>query len=378
MLRIAGPRSGTTLHAWSASRLLLFALLSLAGCSEGDPSTANPDATENQPRASVALRALVVNEPELAEAIKRHRGEWAERSGGELSASAITAEQMLETKSIAADVVVFPSRYLGALCVRDWLRPVRSNVLESKELNVDDFFPLVRRELMRWGDEVVAIPLGIDPGTLGPDPREQPGIALLVEAFRGSSDDRDDVLFDMETMKPRITGPAFMGALERMQREGDSSDAEISLPVIGFGDRLIAVTSSSRNAASAFKLLAWHAQPHTPTQLAQTGSRMLPVRKSLASSRSWYNSDVSADERIETGKALERLLSAPRCLLVPRIPAVDQYMEALDEAVKSAFDSKIPPNESLHRAAQRWEKITESHGREAQREAYLKHLGIGE
>ena len=43
------------------------------------------------PRASVALRVLVVNEPGVAEAINRLRGEWAERSGGELSA---TSERM--------------------------------------------------------------------------------------------------------------------------------------------------------------------------------------------------------------------------------------------------------------------------------------------
>jgi hypothetical protein len=371
MLRIAGARC-------IELRPLLFVAPLLAGCAERDSSTARPVATENQPRASVALRVLVVNEPELAEAINRLRGEWAERSGGELSASAMTGEQLMEKNSIEADVVVFPSRYSGELCVRNWLRPIRPNVLESKEVNINDVFPLIRRELMRWGGEVVFLPLGIDPAMLYPGPREQPGIALIVEAADRESEDRDGFLFDIETMKPRITGLAFMGALKRMQREGDGSEADVSIPVLGFGDRLIAVTSSSRNAASAFKLLTWLAQADTSTQLTRAGSRMLPVRQSLASSPSWYNSDVSADERIETGKRLERLLSAPRCLLVPRIPGVDQYMGALDEAVNSALDGQATPDESLQRAAQRWEEITEAHGRESQRESYLKHLGINE
>ena len=87
-----------------------------------------------QPRASVALRVLVVNEPGVAEAINRLRGEWAERSGGELSATSSDWKEVAGAKSIEADVVVFPSRYLGELCTRGWLQPVRSSVLESDDV----------------------------------------------------------------------------------------------------------------------------------------------------------------------------------------------------------------------------------------------------
>jgi hypothetical protein len=320
------------------------------------------------------LRVLVVNEPELAEAINRLRGEWAERSGGELSALATAWDQLIKLKSIDADVVVFPSRYLGELCMREWLRPVRPNVLESKELNIEDVFPLVRRKLLRWGGEVMALPLGIDPLTLRPDEREQPGIALLVEAVRASSDQGDNVLFDIETMKPRITDPAFIENLERLPRRGDTT----VLPVLGYSDRLIAVTSASRNAASAFKLLAWLAQADTSSQLAQAGSPTFPVRESLAASPTWYGSEMPAEERLATGSALKRMLTAQQCLSVPRIPGVDQYMTALDEAVRSVINSESTPEEALQKAAQHWEQITDVHGREAQREAYLEHLGINE
>ena len=104
---------------------------------------------------------LVVNEPGVAEAINRLRGEWAERSGGELSATSSEWKDVAGAKSIEADVVIFPSRYLGELCTRGWLQPVRSSVLEGDEFNGGDVFPLVRRELMRWGGEVMALPLGI-------------------------------------------------------------------------------------------------------------------------------------------------------------------------------------------------------------------------
>ena len=64
--------------------------------------------------------------------------------------------------------------------------------------------------------------------------------------------------------------------------------------------------------------------------------------------------------------------------MVPRIPGVDQYMAALDVAVRSALQNSVTPSEALVEAARQWEKITDSLGRDSQREAYLKHLGISD
>src|SRR5882757_1631199 len=85
--------------------LLICATMVTTGCPRKGPST--PSAAR---RASVALRVLVVNEPGVAEAINRLRGEWAERSGGELSATTGEWKDVAGAKSIDADVVIFPSR----------------------------------------------------------------------------------------------------------------------------------------------------------------------------------------------------------------------------------------------------------------------------
>jgi hypothetical protein len=325
---------------------------------------------------------VVVNEPELAKAIDRLRGEWNERSGGELNSSSTTWPEVATAKSLDADVIVFPSRYLGELCVREWLRPVRSNVLESDELNMADVFPVVGRELIRWGGEVICLPLGIDPAAIRPDLAKHPAIALLVEvAPSATSQDREGVLFDTQTLKPRIAELEFVEALQRLSSRDDIStrqSRELELiPVLGYEDRLVAVTAASRNAASAFKLLAWIAQPDISLQIASAGSSTLPVRRSLVASKSWYGPDVAA-EHDELARALEDALDGPQCLLVPRIPGVDEYMSALDEAVKSAVFDKTPPQDALQKAAARWEVISETHGRDAQRNAYLQHLGIEE
>ena len=74
-----------------------------------------PAAAAAEPRASVALRVLVVNEPGVAEAINRLRGEWAERSGGELSATSRPWKEVAGAKSIEADVVIFPIAVSGRI-----------------------------------------------------------------------------------------------------------------------------------------------------------------------------------------------------------------------------------------------------------------------
>jgi hypothetical protein len=104
----------------------------------------------------------------------------------------------------------------------------------------------------------------------------------------------------------------------------------------------------------------------------------MPVRRSLASSAAWYDSSLSTGEQANRGKILQVALSQPECLLIPRIPGVDDYMAALDQAVKDADFDGVDPGTALEKAAQRWEEITDARGRESQREAYLKHLGINE
>jgi hypothetical protein len=323
------------------------------------------------------LRVLAVNEPELTKAIGRLRGEWSERSGGELEASDVTWPDLAKADAIDADLIVLPSRYLGEMCTRGWLRPVRESTLDSEEFDVVDVFPVLQRGLMIWGDQTMALPLGVKV-TLQPNIIEPSGMALLnAAAPTAVSSDRIGVLFDPDTMKPRITEAPFVDALTKLsQDENSDADPTSQIPVLGFDDRLIAVSAKSRNAATAFKLLAWLASADISSQLASTGDHLLPARRSLASSSKWYGSNVSAAERTSIATNLTDLLSSQRELIVPRIPGIDDYMTALNEAVNSVLNDNVSPHEALTKASARWEEITDSRGRDAQRQAYLKHLGI--
>jgi hypothetical protein len=216
---------------------------------------------------------------------------------------------VVAAEAIDADVIVFPTRYVGESCVRDWLRPVRTSVLEDKKVELADVFPLVRLRLIRWGGQVMALPLGIDLA-VGADPLDhRPGLRLLaIAAPQAVSPNRVGDLFDPETMKPRLTEPTFVDAFQLLSKSDAANDTTAKAsrtPVLGFGDRFAAVTSSSRNAASAFKLLAWLATPDVSSQLARAGDGAMPVRKSLASAPAWYDAKVNASERADLGKTLD-------------------------------------------------------------------------
>jgi hypothetical protein len=355
----------------------------LAGCprDQRGGDAVSPGTPPVEPRPSVALRVAVVNEPELAEAMNRLRGEWAERTGGELHVSARTWQELSAQNTIDADLIVFPSRYLGELCVRSWLRPVRPNVLNSDTLDAGDYFPLVRHELISWGGEVMALPLGVKPAAIGKRADRPPAISLLALAAPGAiSKERLGVLFDLESMKPQIAEPPFVDALKQMvQFNADGAPSSTAaVAVFGYSDRLISVTNSSRNAATAFELLAWFAQADISSQLARAGDGAMPVRRSLATSPAWYNPSITASERDDLGEALVSALDRPECLMIPRIPGVDGYVAALDQAVADAVGHGVAPQDALANAARRWEEITDTRGRDSQRQAYLKHLGISE
>src|SRR5262245_51437672 len=119
---------------WSAT--LLFSILAIAaGCPHEQPTApasanTSPSAT---PRASVALKVLVVNDPKLAEAINRLRGEWAERSGGSLVAESRPWSDVAKLENLDADIVVFPVHYLGELVESKRLRPMRDSAIASKQ-----------------------------------------------------------------------------------------------------------------------------------------------------------------------------------------------------------------------------------------------------
>lgn len=432
-------------------------LAAAMGCEEKTASP--PDAQPTTPAASVTLRVLVVKDAQLADAISRLRGEWAELSGGEMQ---VLQQSGLETNGDnppEVDLLVFPSRHLGALCEAGRLRPVRSSTLDSPALDFNDFFPLVFQREVMYGKRVMALPLGCPVPLLahkqadGPPPAtwddlvtppapltaglsEEQSLAygLLARAVcYAHHPARQAVLFDPATMTPRLEEPAFVRAMTDVHRAAqggqkaatsdwilwplrpadessenfsvgleddltvsplpgakriyspvsksweDVSGSPQQVTLLATSGRLVGVTTSSRNATSAFHLAEWLAGKENTRRLSQASPGVANPRMSLALAPDDWTAGRKrngAGDGRQFAKALSLSLQSRRAVVVPRIPGIDDYLAALGRAVREVQSGAADPAEALAECAQAWEKLTEEQGRDRQRQAYRRSLGL--
>jgi len=418
-----------------------------SGCAREEGST-SADLTEKaRPRAAVKLTLLVVGDPELAAGASSLRGEWAERSGGELIVEQLTLEELLAAEQISADAIVYPSRFVGTLVARNWLRPVRDSVLKSDRFALGDLLPLVRNESMRYGGKVIGISLGEPPMLLAWQSSSEQEVLvseadtwekfdrlsslevrdvdlateLIVRAASGiDRRRRSELLFDPQSMSPRLKTPPMVRALDRIvarTKPVDGSEIRVrftyptagdlggeplwrfkalpfaatvfdslrdrwqpqatdeSVTVLGFSGRLVSVTSSTKNSSSAFKLIAWLTSGKTATQLSSRSQATLWSRISQRQQANRWIADRADDELFEL---ITRQLSSDNYYVLPRIPGIDRYLRTLNTAVAQAVQGKATPAEALEAATSQWNALTESLGQKQQRQAYRWHLGLGE
>ena len=228
--------------------------------------------------------------------------------------------------------------------------------------------------------------------------------------------------FDVETMQPQIATPPFVRALEQMrQNEKLSGDAQASLswpsalredspePVafatlpraeqvynplreiweqgeegkplamLGFAGRSLSVAKSTRNSASAFKLLRWLVSEKIATQLSPRSEATVWFRKSqVIKAKRWLTKDGANKD--ETVAAVSQLLASSNYFLLPRIPGIDDYLQTLEEALANdssqAPSKNLSPEETLAEAVEKWNAVTDVYDRDRQRAAYRRHLGL--
>jgi hypothetical protein len=423
-------------------RYLFLVLICAISCGCRDAAEPKQEVSVAKPQAAVKLTVLVVDDPEIARGIKLLAGEWSERSGGELAVSEMTLDEMLSAESMAADVVIYPSRQLGTLAMRGWLRPMRPTVLQDPALGWGDFLTTLRDQVARYGNEVLALPLGEKPlvvswkGQISENqiPDKLPttwGQADELQVGNRESDqdllgefvarvvavtepgDRSALFFAPESMDARLTDPQIVQALESMAAMGKSKSTKTRLsvdvparkaehgtqlapllnaervyvasldqweeteesrpPVVcGFSGRLASVTSTSRNAASAFKLIPWLVGGTNGAQLSQRSDATLWFRVSQTpQAGKWLEHDDAESWLTES-------LSRGDAYLLPRIPGIEEYLAILNGAIKDAVTGKQPAAETLAAAAEKWNALTDKLGRDSQRTAFNRHLGLME
>ena len=329
--------------------------------------------------------------------------------------------------------------------MKKWLRPVRQSVLDNPRFAYDDLYPIVRNQLNRFGGKVFGISLGESPvllalerissendeapqsqltwRRLGDGWRRAPetgSLAVELIARAASCADpglRSELLFDPESMAPRLFSPPVVSSMNEMSKESESpadapqyailsrpsklsgrqhswtfsitpsatevydnirdrwklQDRDADVASFGFSGRMVSVTSSTRNTTSAFKLLGWLTSGAAATQLSSGSSHTLWFRNSQRThSSKWLDSG----DNEELVPLVGRLLSTDQNFLLPRIPGINQYLEILDDSAKQSVAGSMSAEEALQAASREWEKLTEEYGRSQQLRAYRLHLGL--
>jgi multiple sugar transport system substrate-binding protein len=240
-----------------ASVLGCFALF-VAGCFGGRDEPQQVEGNTTESAESEPLLVTVVGSQETADVLRR---EWSARSESEIDVRVVTPEQAADEARLNSDLVLFPTAMLGELAEADALLPLDEELSERDAFDQTDLLPLARQYEGNWAGETLALPLGsaipvmvyrsdvfetlkLDPprtweeyagaatklreaaeaGTL-PDgvdvavlePTEPSDAArqfLVRAAAYARVPGRYSGLFEFSSMKPELTSPAFVKALD--------------------------------------------------------------------------------------------------------------------------------------------------------------------
>jgi len=161
----------------------------------------------------------------------------------------------------------------------------------------------------------------------------------------------------------------------RWERRGAGEPRHVTL--LGVSGRLGSVTKSSRRTTAAFNFLAMlsNAEWHPRVLTASRGAGMFR-NSHVDSAATWFDASLSSSTAGEFGRLTQQIHREDGWLFIPRVPGRGEYLVALDEAVAAAVAGTASPAAALQQAAERWEKLTDERGRDAQRRAYRRCLGL--
>ena len=106
----------------------------------------------------MTIRLAVVDDPALAAAVARVKGEWNAETGSNFEVVETTEKELLRADRLPADGVLCPAHLLGVLAERKLLAPVPRKVLHSTEWA--GVFSLLKLREAVWGDQAMAVPFG--------------------------------------------------------------------------------------------------------------------------------------------------------------------------------------------------------------------------
>ncbi len=237
------------------SSLCLATLCCLIGCPSSKPKPNLAEAAAEPEVSEYPLRVWIAADVTDVSRIER---QWLAGSDQPIDIRILTTEELLENATCACDILLFPSRLLGELVHRKWVVRLPEAVLEvdtalEGEIAVSPPAALAQAQ---YGGVEYALPLGCSlpvviasdslykqvpslptswsqlcsrletNGPLELPPEEAIDREALVDRFLfivGSLTDRNPnygLLFELQTMTPRITQPEFVEATNVLKSLG--------------------------------------------------------------------------------------------------------------------------------------------------------------
>jgi multiple sugar transport system substrate-binding protein len=171
-----------------------------------------------------------------------------------------------------------------------------------------------------------------------------------------------------------VPSPADVYSHSRAAWEKETNPSGVVL--LGVEGRLVAVTTATRNAVPAFQLAQWLTVGDLAVGLSSRSTGTLWYRASQAgASAKWMKGLEVAKGGEPVTKVVATALATDAPVLIPRIPAIDEYLSVLADAVRTAPADETAAKTALDGVAAKWEEITTRLGRDRQLAAYRRHLG---
>lgn len=145
----------------TALQYMLAILLTFSsGCSSSNDNNSSSSDEGDNPGRPTPINVVVVDDAALAETIERR---WKAASDGEIHIENVqeTDASAAKSKTAGADVLIYPSPWLGELAESRQLIPVSSRVLNDSQYDRLDIMPLDRTSAVTWGEKVYAFSFGV-------------------------------------------------------------------------------------------------------------------------------------------------------------------------------------------------------------------------
>jgi multiple sugar transport system substrate-binding protein len=153
-------------------------------------------------------------------------------------------------------------------------------------------------------------------------------------------------------------------------------DEDTRVPLLNLRGRVGMVGKECGQQEAAFKLLAWLSGEQNSRQISAASPAATLYRHSqLKQPMVWVEKPVSPAAAAKYADLTSKTFRDEQWLGC-NIPGREEYLAALDEAVRSVVRQGVSPADALEKAAASWREITEKRGVERQRSAYLHSLGL--